>query len=43
MNSSDESGVSQGGVAFAKLMAAIKAGEFRPGDRLREVDIAERF
>jgi DNA-binding GntR family transcriptional regulator len=43
MSSSDEAGLSQGGVAFAKLMAAIKAGEFRPGDRLREVDIAERF
>jgi DNA-binding GntR family transcriptional regulator len=43
MTSSDEPDLSQGGVAFAKLMAAIKDGVFRPGDRLREIDIAERF
>jgi DNA-binding GntR family transcriptional regulator len=43
MTSSDEPDMSQGGVAFAKLMAAIKDGVFRPGDRLREIDIAERF
>ena len=43
MTSSDEPDMSQGGVAFAKLMVAIKDGIFRPGDRLREIDIAERF
>jgi len=43
MTSSDEPDLSQGGVAFAKLMAAIKDGVLRPGDRLREIDIAERF
>lgn len=35
--------LSQGGIAFAKIMAAIADGGFRPGDRLREVDIAERL
>lgn len=39
----DPSELSQGGIAFAKLMAAIEAGEFQPGDRLREVDVAERL
>lgn len=34
---------SQGGIAFSKLMAAIEAGEFQPGDRLREVDVADRL
>ncbi|CTQ49439.1 GntR family transcriptional regulator [Jannaschia donghaensis] len=40
---SDDQELSQGGIAFAKLMSAIEAGEFRPGDRLRETDIAERL
>lgn len=39
----DDPDQSQGEIAFAKLMHAIKAGEFRPGDRLREVEIAERL
>lgn len=43
MSLADDPDLSQGGIAFAKLMAAIKAGDFRPGDRLREVDIAERL
>ncbi|MEN8896635.1 MAG: GntR family transcriptional regulator [Yoonia sp.] len=43
MPQADPSEMSQGGIAFAKLMAAIAAGEFQPGDRLREVDIAERL
>lgn len=43
MSNSDDTELSQGGIAFAKLMDAIKAGEFRPGDRLREVDIAKRL
>lgn len=43
MTQPDLADLSQGGIAFAKLMAAIEAGEFQPGDRLREVDIAERL
>ena len=39
----DTSDLSQGGVAFAKLMAAIEAGDYAPGDRLREVEIADRL
>ncbi len=35
--------LSQGHVAFAKLMAAIETGEYQPGDRLREVEVAERL
>ena len=34
---------SQGEIAFTKLMTAIKVGEFRPGDRLRENDIADQL
>lgn len=34
---------SQGGVAFQKLMDAIEAGIYQPGDRLREVEVAERL
>lgn len=41
--SGDDPDLSQGGLAFQKLMAAIEAGEFRPGDRLRETDIADRL
>lgn len=40
---SEDPDQSQGEIAFTKLMTAIKAGEFRPGDRLREVDIADRL
>ncbi len=39
----DPTDVSQGGVAFAKLMKAIETGLYQPGDRLREVEIAERL
>ena len=35
--------LSQGGVAFAKLMQAIEAGLYQPGDRLREVEVADRL
>ncbi len=38
-----QSDLSQGGVAFAKLMQAIETGLYQPGDRLREVEIAERL
>lgn len=43
MTSSHTDDLSQGGLAFAKLMAAIEAGEYQPGDRLREVEVAERL
>jgi DNA-binding GntR family transcriptional regulator len=43
MTQADTSDMSQGGIAFAKLMSAIEAGEFQPGDRLREVEVAERL
>lgn len=33
----------QGTAAHSQLMSAIAAGEYRPGDRLREVEIAERL
>jgi len=35
--------MAQGEVAYAKLLTAIRAGLFQPGDRLREVDIAARL
>ena len=38
-----DSDLSQGGVAFAKLMQAIETGVYQPGDRLREVEIADRL
>lgn len=39
----DPSDLSQGGIAFAKIMAAIEAGIYQPGDRLREVEVADRL
>ncbi|SEW17821.1 transcriptional regulator, GntR family [Cognatiyoonia koreensis] len=39
----DLTDLSQGEVAFAKLMQAIETGVYQPGDRLREVEIAERL
>ncbi|WP_299043246.1 GntR family transcriptional regulator [uncultured Tateyamaria sp.] len=35
--------MSQGETAYAQLLAAIRRGEFGPGDRLRETDVAERL
>lgn len=35
--------LSQGGIAFERVMAAIRAGEYQPGDRLREIEVAERL
>lgn len=35
--------LSQGETAFAKLMQALKDGVYQPGDRLREVEIADRL
>ena len=34
---------SQGELAFEQLMLAIKAGTYKPGDRLREVEVADRL
>lgn len=35
--------MSQGDAAYEQLHAAILKGQFQPGDRLREVDVAERL
>lgn len=35
--------ISSGDRAFAALMSALRDGLYRPGDRLRELEIAERF
>lgn len=35
--------LSQGNLAFSQLMDAIKDGTYQPGDRLREVEVAERL
>lgn len=35
--------MSQGEVAYARLLGAIRNGEFQPGDRLRETDVAARL
>ncbi|MEM6372610.1 MAG: GntR family transcriptional regulator [Pseudomonadota bacterium] len=35
--------MSQGEVAYAKLLTAIRNGDFVPGDRLRETDVAARL
>jgi len=33
--------MSQGELAYSRLHAAIRAGQYKPGDRLREVDVAK--
>ncbi|MEM7520092.1 MAG: GntR family transcriptional regulator [Pseudomonadota bacterium] len=43
MTGQDHQDMSQGGLAFAKLMAAIETGAYRPGDRLRETEVADRL
>lgn len=43
MPQADSAEMSQGGLAFIKLMTAIEAGDYQPGDRLREVEIADRL
>lgn len=35
--------LSQGAAAYNTLVAAIRAGDFLPGDRLRETDVAQRL
>ena len=42
-NTTDEPEAETGGSAYSSLHAAIRSGEFRPGDRLREVEIARRL
>lgn len=41
--STDTTELSQGSAAFRALMKAIEAGEYQPGDRLREVEVAHRL
>lgn len=43
MNSPETQEMSQGEVAYARLMEAIRDGVFQPGDRLRETDVAGRL
>ncbi len=43
MSNFDMQDLSQGEAAYLHLHAAIRAGEFRPGDRLREIEVAARF
>ena len=33
--------MSQGEAAYHRLYEAIRSGDFRPGDRLREIEVAE--
>lgn len=33
----------QGSIAFDQLMSAIRSGTYRPGDRLRETEVADRL
>lgn len=35
--------MSSGDLAFSKLMGAIETGVYQPGDRLREIEIADRL
>lgn len=35
--------LSQGELAYSQLLSAIRDGTFRPGDRLRETDVAQRL
>ncbi|WP_299555058.1 GntR family transcriptional regulator [uncultured Tateyamaria sp.] len=35
--------MSQGEAAYAQLLAAIRVGDYAPGDRLRETDVADRL
>lgn len=43
MKEDDFESLSQGGVAFSRLMNAIESGVYKPGDRLREIEVAERL
>ena len=41
--STETEDLSHGEIAYQKLLAAIRAGDFQPGDRLRETDVATRL
>jgi len=43
MVADDSQNLSQGRAAFSKLMQAIEAGIYQPGDRLREIEVSERL
>lgn len=43
MTTNEEPGMAQGEAAYHRLLDAIRDGGFRPGDRLRETDIAARL
>ena len=43
MVADDSQNLSQGSAAFSKLMQAIEAGIYQPGDRLREIEVSERL
>ncbi|MEO1678885.1 MAG: GntR family transcriptional regulator [Pseudomonadota bacterium] len=43
MNADREPAKSSGEAAYDALLASIRDGHFRPGDRLREEDVAERL
>lgn len=43
MHNAELQDMSQGELAYHRLHAAIRAGEFLPGDRLREIDVAKKL
>lgn len=43
MSEPDAKDLSQGGIAYEKLLAAIREGVYQPGDRLRELEVADRL
>lgn len=43
MTTPETDGLSQGQMAYQEVMRAISCGQFAPGDRLREVEIADRL
>ncbi|MBU2936441.1 MULTISPECIES: GntR family transcriptional regulator [Pacificibacter] len=43
MPKSNSTDMSQGGIAYARLLDAIRSGVFQPHDRLREEDVAARL
>lgn len=43
MTNTDWQDMSQGEVAYRRLYDAIRDGQFRPGDRLREIDVSQQL
>jgi DNA-binding GntR family transcriptional regulator len=39
----EQESASQSDIAYARLFEAVQAGRYRPGDRLREAEVAERL